>query len=186
MAKDEKKKGAAPAKATSGGTRTVSVNFEGVEVGVGRVHIPEGDYGVKVSKVALKKSEAEKPYLLFSFKVIKGDKKGMGKSLAHNCSLQVQSLWNLRNLIESTGRPVPSKTVKLDLDKMVGWECACTVIDEEYEGKQKSVISAFFPLSDLGKTSSSGDELEEATEEEEEGTEEETTEEESEEEELFG
>ncbi len=50
---------------------------------------------------------------------------------------------------------------------MIGAECACTVIDDEYEGKKKSVISAFFPMADLGNTSDSGSELEEAAEEEE-------------------
>jgi len=60
---------------------------------------------------------------------------------------------------------VPSKAVKIDTNKLVGKECAGTVVDDEYEGKKKSIISAFFPMSDLGKTSNTGDELESAGEE---------------------
>lgn len=145
--------------------RVVTINFEGVESGGGRVRVPEGDYGLKIVKVVSKTGEeSKKPYLSIDFKLTKGDKKGVGKTLTgHSCSLQKQSLWNLRNLLESCGKQVPSKAVKIDLDKMVGWECAGTVIDDQpYEGKIKSIISAFFPISDLGKTSSNGDELETA------------------------
>jgi hypothetical protein len=117
--------------------------------------------------------------------------------------LTKQSLWNLRNLIEACGKQVPSKAVKLDLDKMIGWECAGTAIDDEYEGKKKSVISTFFPMEDLVEvTSSNGEkaptgekskkakpkkEEEEESEQEEESSEEESAEEETseEEEELF-
>lgn len=162
--------------------RVVTVDFEGVESGGGRVRVPEGDYGLKIAKVVNKVgTDSKKPYLSIDFKLTKGDKKGVGKTLTgHSCSLQKQSLWNLRNLLESCGKQVPSKAVKLDLDKMIGWECAGTVIDDQpYEGKIKSIISAFFPLSDLGKTSSNGDELEAGT------TEEAETEEESDTEELF-
>lgn len=176
MAKEKEKPG-------STGKRVILVDFTGVESGGGRIRIPQGDYGLRIHKVVGKKgTDSGKPYLAIDFEVIKGDKRGLKKILTgHSCSLQAQSLWNLRNLLESCGKQVPSKAVKLDLDKMPGYECAGTVVDDEYEGKKKSVISAFFPMSDLGKTSDSGDDLEEATTE----TEEESAEETTEEEELF-
>lgn len=147
--------------------RMITVDFQGVEVGGGRVHIPEGDYGVKLSEVVGKKGESSgKNYLAATFEVTQGDKKGVKKTLAHSFSLQKQSLWNLRNFLEACGKQVKAAAIKIDLDKLVGLECACTVTDDEYEGKKKSVISAFFPLEDLGSTSASGDELEEAAEDE--------------------
>lgn len=146
----------------------ITVDFAGVEVGGGRVRIPEGDYGFRIDKVVVKKGEESgKSYLDMQFKVIKGNAKGLKKVLRHSCSLQPQSLWNLKNLIESCDKQVPSKAVKLSTEKMVGWECGGTVIDDEYEGKKKSIISAFFPMADLGKTSTSGEDLDEATGEEE-------------------
>jgi len=148
------------------GANIITVDFTGVEVGGGRVHIPEGDYALKIEKVKnAKGEESGKAYLDLTFKVTKGEKKGVGKSLRHSCSLQKQSLWNLRNLLEACGMQVPSKAVKSDTNKLVGKECAGTVVDDEYEGKKKSIISAFFPMSDLGKTSNTGDELESAGEE---------------------
>jgi hypothetical protein len=166
----------------------ITIDFAGVETGKGRVHVPESDYGFKIKTVAKKIGEdSGKDYLDIGFELVKGDKRGIGKVLQHNCSLQKQSLWNLRNLLESCGKTVPAKAVKIDLKKLVGLTCAGTVIDDEYEGRKKSVISAFFPMADLGKTSDSGDELEESTETvEEEETVEEAVEEESDSEELFG
>lgn len=144
--------------------RVVKVDFEGVEAGSNFSRIPEGDYAFKINKIDQKKGDKGN-YLLFHLKATKGHPKGVGKVIPHNCSLTKQSLWNLRNLIEACGKPVPSKAVNLDLDKMVGWELAGTVVDDEYEGKKKSVVSGFFPVSDLSDTNTEKEETETAAEE---------------------
>lgn len=138
--------------------RVVSIDFTGTETGTQFVRVPEGDYALEIVKVTGKKGEESgKPYLSIHFKLSRGDKRGEGKTVPHTASLQKKALWNLRNILEACGKPVPSKAVKIDLDKMPGWKCAGTVVDDEYEGRKKSVISAFFPLSDLGATSDGGD-----------------------------
>ena len=178
MPKDKEK-----AKPAASGSRVITVDFTGVESGGGKVRVPEGDYGMEIGKVVAKNAESGKPCLFIDMKLIKGDKRGVGKTITrYSCSLQPQALWNLRNLLESCGKQVPSKAVKLALDKMVGYQCAGTIVDDEYEGRKHSVISAFFPMDDLGKVSDGGDDLESAAEETEEETE---TEEESAEEELL-
>jgi hypothetical protein len=148
--------------------KIIRVDFTGVESGGGiNPRVPESDYGLKCTGADLKKgTESEKPYIDFAFKLTKGPKRGVGKTLHHSCSLQKQSLWNLRNLLESMGMTVPSKAVKIPVDKLKGKECAGTVVDDEYEGRKKSIIGSFFPLEDLGKTSDDADELEEGGEEE--------------------
>jgi hypothetical protein len=76
---------------------------------------------------------------------------------------------------------VPSKALKIDLDKLIGLELAATVIDDEYEGKKKSTCSAFFPMAELSpEVAPDGEETD--GDESEEG---ETTEESGEDEELF-
>jgi len=167
--------------------RILKVDFTGVESGGGRPHIPEGDYGVEITKILAKKGEdSGKPYLEFKLKVIKGPKRGIGKVLTDTASMQKQSLWHLRQILESCGLSVPSKAVKIDIDKLIGKKMGITATDDEYEGKKKSIVGAVFPFKDLGKTSDDGDDLEEATETEEEEEEEsgEESEEESGEEEV--
>jgi hypothetical protein len=162
----------------------ITVNFEGVESGGGFVHIPEGDYGLKVAKVVQKVGESSgKPYLLFTLKATKGNPKGVNKSIPHTCSLSKNSLWNLRNLLEAAGKAIPSKAIKIDLDKLVGLEMGGSVVDDEYEGKKKSIVTAFFPLSELVKVEEKeAEESATETEDEEAGDSAEATEEE---EELF-
>ena len=154
----------------------ISVNFEGVESGGGQVHIPEGDYAFKIMKVVQKNGkDSGNPYLNFSLKVTQGDAAGLNKVLPHICTLTKNSLWNLRNLLEATGKTVPAKALKIDLDKLVGLGLAGTVVDgDEYKGRKKSVVATFFPVSDLGKaedSDSEGDGDEEGTESESESEE---------------
>lgn len=143
----------------------ITVNFEGVESGGGFVHIPEGDYGFKVTKVVQKTGESSgKPYLLFTLKAIKGNPKGLNKNVPHTCSLSKNSLWNLRNLLEAAGKTIPSKAIKIDLDKLVGMEMGASIVDDEYEGKKKSVVAGFFPMDELVDTGKSKDKEEETEE----------------------
>jgi len=151
--------------------RVVKIDFSGVEAGGGSVKIPEGDYGLEIAKVIMKDGkDSGKPNLKISLKVTSGNKKGIGKVLLHNCSLQKQALFNLRNLLEACGKNPPAKPVDLNLDKMVGWKCAGTVQDDTFEGKVKSVVTVFFPVADLGKAKDDDSELD-SDDSEEEGTE---------------
>ena len=147
--------------------RIISVDFTGVESGSKFVRVPEGDYALKLKSIKGKVGgDSGKKYLAAVFDITGPSK--AGRSIGHSFSLQTQSLWNLRNFLEACGKPTPAKAIKIDLDKMVGLECAGTLVDDTpYEGKIKSIISAFFPLSDLGETSEAGEEVEEAAEEEE-------------------
>ena len=151
-------------------TRPISVDFTGVEAGFTNVKVPEGDYGLKIVKITPKKSEAGNQCLIFGLKTVKGNPAGLNKVIPHNCTLTKNALWNLRNLLEATGKQVPSKALKIDLDKLVGLTLAGTVIDDEFEGKKKSIVSAFFPMADLeaepkaDDSEDSGDETGEATE----------------------
>lgn len=166
----------------------ISVDFAGVEAGSRFVRIPEGDYVFKITKIQGGKGETSgKPYLLFSLKAIKGNKRGLNKTIAHNCTLQKQGLWNLRNLLEAAGKTIPSKAVSIDTDKLIGLEVGGTAVDAEFEGKQKSEISTFFPPSEYvedTEVSTKTEALEKGVEADDEN--EETPEdEESEDEELF-
>jgi hypothetical protein len=167
----------------------ITVDFTGVESGGGFQHVPEGDYVFKVTKIKQGVGEtSKKPYLLFSLKAIKGTKKGLNKTIAHNCSLQKNSLWNLRNLLEAGGKTVKSSAMNIDLDKLIGMEVGATCVDEEFEGKQKSVVATFFPAKEYqeeSEVSSDTKALEQPDEEEDETTPEDEEETNDEEEELI-
>lgn len=157
--------------------RSITINFEGVESGgFASIHVPEGDYALEVKKVNKRVGkESGSDYLLFMLKITAGNQKGVGKTLPHTCSLTKNSLWNLRNLLEAAGKTIPAKAIKIDLDKLAGLKMGASLVDDEYEGKIKSTVGAFFPLSELnldgnkapaGKASSKKEEEEEEEESE--------------------
>ena len=166
--------------------KIISVDMTGVESGGGGFTvIPEGDYIFAIKKV-IKKTGDKGDYLRISFKATQGNPKGVGKTLDHICSLTKQSLWNLRNIMEAAGKTVPSKAIKIDLDKMLAWTVAGTVVDDEYNKKKKSTISAFFPVADFGKVDAEeSDDSEDASDDAESEGEEAESEESEEAEELF-
>ena len=137
-------------KKSKGKGKGIVVDFTGVESGAGGIRVPEGDYPLQIVSTKGKKGkESEKPYIEYYFEITKGKYKG--KKLRYTTSLQKQALWNLKNLIEACGNEVPSKAIRLDFTKMVGWTCAGSLIDTKFEGRTRSEIAALFPLAELGK-----------------------------------
>ncbi len=122
----------------------VSIDFTGVEAG--GVLIDEGKYEVEVTEVKQEESKEGNPYLSWEFKVI--SEEGKGSKLWHNTSLQQQSLWSLRGLLEALGVEVPEEEMDLDLDDLVGRTIGAEVTHEEYNGKNKARISDFFTIAE--------------------------------------
>jgi hypothetical protein len=87
--------------------------------------------------------------LVVTFQVMSGEREALGRSLAccfHRSGEQVHAL---RLMLEACGWKVPRRQVRLDLDKLIGKECAGTVTEDS---NGRAVISAFFPVADLELT----------------------------------
>lgn len=163
--------------------KKTKVDFSGVDQeirkGGGRAaHVPEGDYLAKVISGELRTSE-KKGTKYFNWRLgIVQPEKYKGKTLYLTTSLKPEALWNLRNLIHAaTGKNVAGRAVNVDPDALVGKVVCLTAVDDEYEGKIKSVPEDIRPKSDYN----SDDEAEEDDSDVEEEDEEEEEEEELEE-----
>lgn len=117
----------------------IPLNFAGVE---GRVLVPEGDYRAKVKAVELKDGNAAQ-YLAWTFTTISDNPKLDGKSLFYNTSLAAQSLWNLRNLLETLGVEIPDGPMDLEVDELIDLELNLRVEHEEHEGKDRARVTDF-------------------------------------------
>lgn len=133
------------ARKSKGRSNVIEVDFTGVEAG-GRV-TPEGEYVVEVLGVERKMSEADKPYLAWTLKVV-GDPNHEGNRLYYNTSLQKQALWNLRQFLEAMGIETQGGAMQLDLKSYVGLQLGVEVDIEEYKGKDKSRVVDVFALND--------------------------------------
>lgn len=121
---------------------------------------PEGDYRMKVISVEEKVSSNNNDMWEFGLQLA-ADASAV---YPYRCVLNENNLWKLRNLLQAAGLNVPKKRVAVDPNKIVGREIGGTLEDGEYEGKEKSEVSAVFKASELTDDEPEGDDEEESTE----------------------
>jgi hypothetical protein len=142
--------------------RSMQIDFTKVPEGGGLFNKKRqraGDYKALIAKVEDAKSKAAgDPMWLFTIKV------GTGK-YPYYCQFKENTLWKIRNLIESAGLKVPKKRVNVNPTLLVNKNIGVTLEDAEYDGKLQSEIASVFPLSELENAEQPDDD--EDTEEEE-------------------
>lgn len=130
---------------------------------------PAGDYRAKIVGVTERESSKGNPMWEYAVKLTSDE----SAVYPERCVLIESSLWRLRNLLQACGMAVPKKKVTVDPSKIVGREIGVTLEDDEYEGKEKSTISAVFKASELTEDEPEGDDDADAEEEGTEGDDEE-------------
>lgn len=160
--------------------KKLKVNFTGVET---RAHVPDGWYHAKVSDTSVEEG-SQAQYIKWTYELMDPELKG--RKVYDNTSLAPQSLWNLRNLLETLGVDTPDGEADLDLDSYHGLELMVHIENEVYEGKERPKVSDFKPLDETTSTEDDdekpkkGDGKKEEVEEEEEDEKEEEEDEEDE------
>ena len=119
--------------------RGLTVDFTDVESG-GKA-VPDGSYEVEVVEVTEEESSEGNPYLKWKFRITDGEAKGA--ALYDNTSLQVQALWRLKGLLEVLGDDVPNSSMDLDLSEYPGRTLTVSVVNEEYQGKDRPKIDRY-------------------------------------------
>jgi hypothetical protein len=143
--------------------RSMQIDFTKVPEGGGLFNKKRqraGDYKALIAKVEDAKSKAAgDPMWLFTIKV------GSGR-YPYYCQFKENTLWKIRNLIESAGLKVPKKRVNVNPSLLVNKAIGVTLEDAEYEGKLQSEIASVFPLSELENAEEPDDDEEDSEEEE--------------------
>lgn len=112
--------------------------------------VPEGDYAARIVSVEDAKSNKDgTDQYVFTIKLEKYSQ----LAYPYYCKLQENQLWKLRNIGVAAGLNVPKKRMQFDPNKLVGKVIGVTMTDEEFEGKEKSVIDSVFPASELADSS---------------------------------
>lgn len=117
-------------------------------------NVPEGDYLAKVTAVDEGESKSGTDQWIFTFEV-EGVRSG---KYPYYCGLVENQLWKIRNLFTAAGITVPKKKVGVDPNKLVGKVVGVELVDDEYEGRMKSVINAIFDKSEVGESDFVADE----------------------------
>lgn len=145
-------------KKKGGKSRTVSVDFEGVEAG-GRA-CPDGTYEAEITSAVEEESSSGNDMIVAKWKILSG--KGKGAVIWDNLSLVPQALWRLKGLLEALEVEVPDGSMDLDLDDLIGQKSTVEVTNEDYDGKKRPRITGY------GTPGEAEEESEEEPEEEEE------------------
>lgn len=133
------------------------VDFTGVESG-GKV-LSEGRHLLQVDSIEEKEGESSgEPYLAVKFKVVSD--KGSGTPVYDNFSLQPQSLWKLRGMLESMGVEVDGE-FEFSAEDLSDYTVGAEVVHEEYQGKVKNRISGYFMADEFDDSDDEEDEEEE-------------------------
>lgn len=132
------------AKKASKRSKTVSVDFAGVESG-GR-SVPDGLWRAFPQSCEQTEAESGNAMLVFKWKVLNGP--GKGSTIWDNVVLVPQALWRFKTLLEMWGHEVPDGEMDIDPDDLVGEdkELVLEIVNEEYRSKMRPRITGFLAL----------------------------------------
>lgn len=149
----------------------ISVDFTNVKEssGFNPKRMEAGDYLAEIVSVTQDKSKAGSPMLVFGFQL----KEHKSAVYPYYIVLDDKSLWKLRNILVALGKKAPKGKANIDVERLVGSTLGIALEDDEYEGKEKSVIDSIFAASDLaddqgvaGEDDDDADDSKEETEDE--------------------
>lgn len=125
---------------------------------------PAGEYLATVVSVTDKESKQGNDMWVF---IVKLDVDSTATYPIH-CTLNEESLWKLRAFMMACGAAIGKKRINIDPNKFVGRQLGVILEDDEYDGKEKSVVNGFIPKAELAGKAPAQDEDEDEDDYEEE------------------
>ncbi|QOP64413.1 hypothetical protein SEA_ORLA_46 [Gordonia phage Orla] len=146
------------------------VDFTNVSEGSGlrTKRLPAGEYLAVIKDVEYGESKkSQQPQWVFKISPVSHP----GSVYPYYVGLTAEQAWKLRAVLTAIGVNVPKKAISVDAKKLIGKKLGIILEDDEYDGKEKSVIDAVIPVNEVdeepvAKTKADdGNDDDEATEE---------------------
>lgn len=102
--------------------------------------LPEGPYLATLAKVESKTSKAGNPMLVYTVIPVEHPT----AVYPYYVLLDEKQLWKFRALLLAAGKEVPRRKVTVDPESIVGKQIMIDLEDDEWEGREKSVIVGIF------------------------------------------
>lgn len=115
-------------------------------------HVEEGDYVGRIKSCDIQVSKAGNKQLVFG---ITADEV-RGGLYPYYCPLEGKGAWKTRVIIEAIGKKAPKAAASVDTDIFINKPIGFELVDDEYEGRMKSVINQIFPPADANKADNTG------------------------------
>ncbi|AWY05225.1 hypothetical protein SEA_MARGARET_45 [Gordonia phage Margaret] len=124
------------------------VDFTNVSEGSGlrTRRLPAGEYLAVIKDVEYAESKkSQQPQWVFKISPVNHP----GAIYPYYVGLTAEQAWKLRAVLTAIGVNVPKKAISVDAKKLVGKKLGVILEDDEYEGKEKSVIDAVIPVTEV-------------------------------------
>lgn len=102
--------------------------------------LPEGPYLATLARVESKDSKAGNPMLVYTVIPVEHPT----AVYPYYVLLDEKQLWKFRALLLAAGKEVPRRKVTVDPESIVGKQIMIDLKDDEWEGREKSVIAGIF------------------------------------------
>ena len=102
--------------------------------------LPEGSYLADIAKVEHKDSNAGNPMLVYTIIPVEHPT----AVYPYYVLLNEKQLWKFRALLLAAGKDVPKRKVTVDPESIVGKQVMIDLEDDEWEGREKSVVAGVF------------------------------------------
>lgn len=124
------------------------VDFTNVTEGSGlrTRRLPAGEYLAVIKDVEYGESKkSQQPQWVFKISPVNHP----GAIYPYYVGLTAEQAWKLRAVLTAIGVNVPKKAISVDAKKLIGKKLGVILEDDEYEGKEKSVIDAVIPVTEV-------------------------------------
>ena len=115
--------------------------------------LPEGSYLADIAKVEQKESKAGNPMLVYTIIPVEHPT----AVYPYYILLDEKQLWKFRALLLAAGKDVPKRKVTVDPEAIVGRKIMIDLEDDEWEGREKSVIAGVFKPEQSTQTTTEGE-----------------------------
>ena len=104
--------------------------------------VPANKYLVVIAKGEDKLTkDGQSKIIAWDFEITEGEFKG--RHVFTNTSLKPEALWNLKSLLEACGAEFDEGG--FDTEAVVGCQLQVNVVQEEYEGRPRNRVTAYYP-----------------------------------------
>lgn len=107
-------------------------------------HIDEGDYIATCTHFQDGESKAGNPMWSFGFKI-----PGKAGTFPYHIVIDGTQDWKIKNMIIACGMALPKSRAKVAPERFLKRKFGVTMVDDEYEGRLKSVINDMIPQADV-------------------------------------
>ena len=121
----------------------MAIQFKAGKPETAEFHVAPGDYQLRVIEAQEDTSKAGNEMIKLRLRVIKDDGTD-GPALFDYLVFNEASFWKVNAFLKACDRhPGEGKSIDIEAEDCIGWECEATLCVETYEGKKSNKVTSY-------------------------------------------